>query len=83
MAGELDLGIWLHILRNTLERSLVMLAESRGLDWLSEFENQLIRDIKGTVMEGVPIDTEVATIDGVIKALEFVFENVRRRTIAK
>jgi hypothetical protein len=41
-----DLGMWLYILRKALESSLVMLAESRGLDWLSEFENQLIRDAK-------------------------------------
>jgi hypothetical protein len=83
MAGELDLGMWLYILRQTLERSLALLAESRGADWLSEFENQLIRDIKGAVFEGVPIDTEVATIDGVIETLKLVFENARRRTIAK
>ena len=85
MAGEFDLGMWLYlyILRQTLERSLVLLAESRGLDWLSEFEDQLIKDIKGTVFEGVPIDTEVATIEGVIETLKLVFENARRRTIAK
>jgi hypothetical protein len=80
---ELDLGMWLYMLRQTLERSLALLAESRGLDWLSEFEDQLIKDIKGAVFEGVPIDTEVATIEGVIETLKLCFENARRRTIAK
>jgi hypothetical protein len=83
MAGEPDLGMWLYILRQTLERSLALLAEARGLDWLSEFENQLIKDIKGAVFEGVSIDTEVATINSVIEMLELVFENARRRTITK
>jgi hypothetical protein len=82
-AGELTLRMWMYILRQTLERSLALLAESRGLDWLSEFENQLIKDIKGAVFEGVPIDTEVATIESVIETLKLVFENARSHTIAK
>jgi hypothetical protein len=83
---ELAMGMWLLVLRDALERSLIMLAESKGdkaLTWLSEFENQLIRDAKGTVTEGVAIDREVALIDSAIDFLKFVFDSVRRQIASK
>jgi hypothetical protein len=82
---ELSMGICLIVLQGALRESLIMLAESKGdeaLSWLSEFEDQLIRDAKGTVTEGISVNHEVALIDDAINILKFVFDGVRRRIAA-
>jgi hypothetical protein len=78
---ELAMGMSLLVLQEALRQTLIMLAETKGdqaLPWLSEFEDQLIRDAKGTVTEGISIDHEAPLIDGTIDYLKFVFDGVRR-----
>jgi hypothetical protein len=79
MAGEPDLGMWLYILRQTLERSLALLAEARGLDWLSEFESELVQDIKNTDIGGVPMTSETVMVERAIQFLNSIFDGARRQ----
>ena len=78
---ERAMGLWVLALQSALRETLLMLADTKGdqaLPWLSEFEDQLIRDAKGTVTEGIPVDDETGLVDSAIDMLKFVFDGVRR-----
>jgi hypothetical protein len=75
------LGVMLFVTQDALVRTLIELTHLKGengLDWLSKFEAQLIRDAKGIVAEGIAMEDEIAQIDNAIKYLQFVFDGARR-----
>jgi hypothetical protein len=69
-------------LQEGLRRALIELVRSKGdagLAWLTDFQNELVRDAKCTSgVDGLPIEDEAEIMKIAINYLEFVFDGIRR-----
>jgi TRAP-type C4-dicarboxylate transport system substrate-binding protein len=69
-----------------LRRTLLELVQAKGdegLNWLRDFEDELVRDAKGSGVDGVPIEDEAAIMRGAIEFLGFIFDDIRREIADK
>ncbi len=55
------------------------LFPARRSDWLSEFESELVRDIKNTDIGGVPMTSETVMVERAIQFLNSIFDGARRQ----
>ena len=69
-------------LQEGLRRALIELVRLKGdagLAWLTDFQNELVREAKSTSgVDGLPIEDEGAVMNIAINYLEFVFDGIRR-----
>ncbi|PWJ81473.1 hypothetical protein C7441_1104 [Pseudaminobacter salicylatoxidans] len=69
--------ISLHALRTVIEE---MVEQRGGIGpWYDELEQELIRDAKGTIAEGVPIETEAGALKLGIDVLQMTLDVVRHK----
>lgn len=81
-----SLGSVVNVTATALRTTLETLAEvhgSKGGPWLDELEKRLIRDAKGTIGEGIPIQDEAAGIGLGIDVLQAILDVVRENLAAK
>ena len=72
--------------REGLRRSLLELVQLKGdegLTWLTEFQNELVRDSKCSGVNGVPIEDEALIMTNALKLLDSFFDGVRREITQK
>jgi hypothetical protein len=73
-------------LKEGLRRTLLELVQAKGdegLNWLRNFEDELVRDAKCSGVDGVPIEDEAAIMRGALEFLGFIFDGVRREIADK
>jgi hypothetical protein len=69
-------------LQEGLRRALIELVRSKGdtgLAWLTDFQNELVRDAKSASgVDGLPIEDEAEIMSIALNYLDFVFDGIRR-----
>jgi len=81
-----NLGAATNILGTALRTTLEALAKRHGNQagpWLDDMESILIREAKGTIAEGLPIEVDAASVKLGIDILQMQLDIVRRNLIAK
>lgn len=73
------IGVCFLVAQDALTRCLVQLGKTKGDDWLSEFENELVRGAKGIVTEGIPMNNEIILVENAIQMLNLIFDRARRQ----
>lgn len=69
------------IMQNSFRKTLEALAAQHGNQpgtWLDELEEGLIRDAKGAVTEGIPIEADAEAIQFGVDVLQATLDAVRR-----
>ena len=80
------MGMCLLVTQDALTRCLGQPSKTKGdqrSEWLLEFENELVRDAKDIVTEGVPMNDELVLVESAIKYLKFIFDGARREIAEK
>jgi hypothetical protein len=74
-AAAFQYGLWL---------AIEQIAEVKGTDdltWLDELHQSAVREVKGTVTEGVPIEAEAEGLQFGVDVLNAAFQAYRARLI--
>jgi hypothetical protein len=81
------LSLQLTVLQEALRRSVLKMCKTQDpatvSKWLSKLEDDLVRSIKETVMQGASMTDEVRMMDGAIKHIRFVLDKIRRQITNK
>ena len=79
-------GLLMLVDQDIIFRTLIGLHHLKGKDgdkWLSEFEAQLIRDVKDLVPEGIGMEDETAGYETAIAHIQYLFDGARRKIVKK
>jgi hypothetical protein len=83
---KMMMGLLMLVDQDIIFRTLIGLHHLKGKDgdkWLSEFEAQLIRDVKDLVPEGIGMEDEIAGYETAIAHIRYLFDGARRKIVKK
>ena len=79
---KMMMGLLMLVDQDIIFRTLIGLHHLKGKDgdkWLSEFEAQLIRDVKDLVPEDIGMEDEITAI----AHIRYLFDGARRKIVKK
>jgi hypothetical protein len=74
------------VMTNSLRITLNKMAEEHGYQagpWFDDLSDQLIREVKGTITEGIPIERDAASVGYSLELLEGLLGVIRGKLVSK